>query len=68
MKEKNIYKIGEKLGITETEIKETIKRNRNKIIAGIFVVLAMAFGGIDVYQPLHRPASINDFDFFMRFF
>jgi len=68
MKEKNLYKIGEKLGITETEIKATLKRNRNKIIAGAFIVLAIVFGGINAYQPLRRPISINDFDFFMRFF
>jgi hypothetical protein len=68
MKEKSIYKIGERLGITTAEIKIIMKRNRNKIIAGMFFILALLFLGNNAYQPLHRPASINDFDFFMRFF
>lgn len=68
MKERKLYKIGEKLGITEIEVKATLKRNRNKIIAGAFIVLALAFSGLNAYQPLRRPISINDFDFFMRFF
>lgn len=68
MKEKTIYKIGEKLGITEGEIKATLKKHRNIIIAGVFYVLALAFLGNNAYQPIRRPMSINDFDFFMRFF
>jgi len=68
MKEKDIYKIGERLGITAMDIQTILKRNRNKIIAGVIFVLALFFLGNDAYQPLRRPASINDFDFFMRFF
>ncbi len=69
MKGKNIYKIGERLGITETEIKTTLKRNRNKIIAGIFVFLALVFVGNNAFQPLHYiSVSMKDFGFFMRFF
>ena len=68
MKKENIYKIGGKLGITEGEIKATLNKHRNIIIAGVFYVLALAYLGIDAYQPVRRPMSINDFDFFMRFF
>ena len=68
MKEQTLYKIGEKLGITQKEIKLTLKKHRNIIIAGFFYVLAIAFLGNNAYQPLRRPMSINDFDFFMRFF
>jgi hypothetical protein len=69
MKEKNLYKIGEKLGITETEIKTTLNKNRNKIIAAAFVVLALVFVGNNGFQPLHYISiSIKDFGFFMRFF
>ncbi len=68
MKEKNIYKIGERLGITALDIQTILKRNRNKIIAGVIFVLALVILGNNAYQPLRRPASINDFDFFMRFF
>lgn len=69
MKERNLYKIGEKLGITETEIKATLNRNRNKIIAGAFAVLALVFVGSNAFQPLHYiSVSIKDFGFFMRFF
>jgi len=69
MKENKIYKIGEKLGITETEIKATLRRNRNRIIAGAFVVLALVFVGNNAFQPLHYiSVSMKDFGFFMRFF
>ena len=68
MKEISIYKIGEKLGITTADIKTTLIRNKTRIIAGIFVGLALFILGNNAYQPLRRPTSINDFDFFMRFF
>jgi hypothetical protein len=69
MKEKKIYKIGKKLGITETEIKATLRKNRNKIITGTFIALALIFVGNNAFQPLHYiSVSIKDFGFFLRLF
>jgi len=68
MKEKQLYKIGQKLGISQTEIKSVIKKNKNKILFGVVVVFAAIFLG-NFYQPYHYGVvSVKDFDFFTRFF
>ena len=69
MKEKNLYRIGEKLGITETEIKATMKRNRNKIIAGALVIIASIAVGNNYFLGMHYGAiSIKDLNLLSRFF
>jgi hypothetical protein len=69
MKEETMYEIGEKLGITQTEIKATLKRNRYKIIARALVVVVSFLAGNYYFLGMHYiGVSIKDFDLFMRFF
>lgn len=69
MKKEKIYDIGQTLGLSKTEVKAAINRNRNKIFAGFAIGLAFVLRINTGYQPLHYIApSIKDFDFFMRFF
>ena len=69
MKEKNLYKIGEKLGITESEIKAAIKRNRNKILAGVLVIIAAIVVGNNNFLGMHYAGiSIKDINLLYRFF
>lgn len=69
MKENNIYKIGEKLGITEIEIKATLKKNRNKIITGALIIIAAIVASNNYFLGMHYGGvSIKDFDLFNRFF
>ena len=67
-KEKQLCKIGNKLGISETEIKATLLRNRNKIVAGLIIGVATVIMGRIWFEPLHyTAASLEDFDFWTRF-
>ena len=69
MKEKNLYGIGEKLGITEIEIKATMKRNRNKIIAGALLIIASIVIGNNYFLGMHYAGiSIKDINLISRFF
>ena len=69
MKEKNLYRIGEKLGITETEIKATMKRNEIKIIVGALVIIASIVVGNNYFLGMHYGGiSINDLNLLSRFF
>ena len=69
MKKDKIYEIGQTLGLSKSEVKAAINRNRNKILAGFVVGLAFVLRLNMGYQPLHYIApSIKDFDFFMRYF
>jgi hypothetical protein len=69
MKEKNLYKIGEKLGITEAEIKTTLKRNRKKIIAGALVIITAIVIGNSYFLGMHYAGiSIKDLNLLSRFF
>ena len=69
MKKDKIYEIGQTLGLSKSEVKAAINRNRNKILAGVVIGLAFVLRLNMGYQPLHYIApSIKDFDFFMRYF
>jgi hypothetical protein len=69
MKKDKIYEIGQTLGLSKTDVKAAINKNRNKILAGLVVGLAFVLRLNMGYQPLHYIApSIKDFDFFMRYF
>jgi len=69
MKEKQVYKIGKTLGISETDVKAALVKNKNKIIAGLIIgVFAIATNKV-WFEPMHYgAASIADFDFLTRFF
>lgn len=67
MKKNKIYELGKKLGIPKIETKAALLKNRNKIVTGVVIVIAMIIGKI-WFQPLHYTgASIEDFEFFTRF-
>ena len=69
MKKEKIYELGKRLGLSKTDVKAAINKNRNKIIAGVILAAASIFTISNGYQPLHYLApSTKDFDFFMRFF
>lgn len=67
-KEKQLYKIGKTLGISETDVKAALLKNRNVIAAGIIIGVASMLMGKIWFEPLHyTAASIGDFDFLTRF-
>jgi hypothetical protein len=68
MKENKIYELGKTLGISETDAKAALLKNRNKIIAGIVIGIATIMTGKVWFEPLHyTAASIGDFEFLTRF-
>ena len=68
MKKEKMYKIGKKLGISETDVKAALKKNRNVIAAGIIIAVAAIFTNRIWFEPLHYiSGSVADFDFFTRF-
>jgi len=68
MKENKIYELGKTLGISETDAKAALLKNRNKIIAGIVIGIATIMMGKIWFEPLHyTAASIGDFEFLTRF-
>jgi hypothetical protein len=67
MKENKIYELGKTLGISETDAKAALLKNRNKIVAGVVIGIAIIMGKM-WFQPLHYTgASIMDFEFLTRF-
>ena len=68
-KEKQIYKIGKTLGISETDVKSALLKNRNIIALCIVIGVATIFSNRFLFEPLHyTAASIRDFGFLVRFF
>ena len=68
-KEKQLYKIGKTLGISETEVKAALLKNRNILAVGIVIGVATLFLNRFWFEPLHyTAASIRDFGFLVRFF
>ncbi len=66
---REIYEIGKTLGLSETDIKMTFLKNRDKILIGIIVGFASLMFNRVWFEPLHYTIiSITDFDFFSRFF
>ena len=39
MKKEKIYELGKRLGLSKTDVKAAINKNRNKIIAGVILPL-----------------------------
>ena len=69
MKKEKIYEIGKKLGISKSDAKAALQKNRNKIIAGLIIGIAAIMTNRVWFEPLHyNGGSIMDFDFFTRFF
>jgi len=69
MKENKIYELGKTLGISETDVKAALQKNRNKIIAGLIIGIAVIMLNRVWFEPLHYTVvSKMDFDFFTRFF
>jgi len=69
MKKEKMYKIGKKLGISKSDAKKAIQKNRNKIMASIIIGVAAVMVNKIWFEPLHYiSGSIVDFDFFTRFF
>jgi len=69
MKKEKIYNIGKTLGISENEIQKTLKRNKNRILSGFLVAgMALIIGNRYFLGNHYVGASIQDFDFLMRFF
>lgn len=67
MKKNKIYELGKKLGISETDAKAALLKNRNKIVVSIVISIAIMMGKM-WFQPLHyNGASIEDFEFLTRF-
>ena len=68
MKKEKINQIGKKLGISETDIKAALKKNRNKIAVGVIIVAAALMTNRIWFEPLHyNGSSIMDLNFFTRF-
>lgn len=69
MKKNKIYELGKMLGISEKNAKAALQKNRNKIIAGIIIGIAVIMFNKVWFEPLHYTVvSKMDFDFFTRFF
>ena len=69
MKKEKIYEIGKKLGISESDTKAALLKNRNKIMASLIIGVAAIILSKVWFEPLHYTvASVSDFDFFTRFF
>lgn len=69
MKKEKIYEIGKTLGISKSDAKAALQRNRNKIFALFFIGIATLMFNRVWFEPLHYTvASKMDFDFFTRFF
>lgn len=64
--EKNIYEIGQRIGIAKSEIKDTLKRRRKTIITGALIIVALAFIGNVAYLGTHY-GGISIEDFLSRF-
>jgi hypothetical protein len=68
MKENKIYELGKTLGISETDVKAALLKNRNKIIAAVVIGITTVMTGKIWFEPLHyTAASIGDFEFLTRF-
>lgn len=69
MKKEKMYEIGKKLGISKSDAKAALQKNRNKIIACLIIGVAAVMMQRVWFEPLHyNGGSIVDFDFFTRFF
>jgi hypothetical protein len=68
MKKEKIFEIGKKLGLSKTDTKAAILKNRNKIITGLIVGIAAIITNRIWFEPLHYiGGSILDFSFLTRF-
>lgn len=69
MKKEKVYEIGKTLGLSKSEAKAALQKNRNKIIAGLVIGIAAVMLNRVWFEPLHYTVvSKMDFDFFTRFF
>ena len=69
MKKEKIYELGKTLGISKSDAKAALLKNRNKIIAGLMIGIAAILLNRIWFEPLHYTVvSKMDFDFFTRFF
>lgn len=67
MKKNKIYELGKMLGISNTDARAALLKNRSKIVASIVIGIAIMIGKM-WFQPLHYTgASIEDFVFLTRF-
>jgi len=68
MKKEKVYEIGKKLGISKSDAKAALLKNRNKIIAVLIIGIAAVMTNRIWFEPLHyNGGSIIDFGFFTRF-
>jgi hypothetical protein len=68
MKKENIYEIGKKLGISKSDTKAALLKNRNKIITLIMLGIAAIMTNGIWFEPLHYTGgSITDFGILTRF-
>ena len=68
MKNEKLYEIGKKLGISKSDARAAIIKNRNKIITGLVLIFAAIMINRIWFEPLHYTvASIKDFNFLTRF-
>ena len=68
MEKEKIYEIGKKLGISTSDVKIALIKNRNKIMTSIVLVIASILINRIWFEPLHYTvASIKDFNFLTRF-
>jgi hypothetical protein len=68
MKNEKVFEIGKKLGISKSDVRAAIIKNRHKIITGLILIFAAIMVNKIWFEPLHYTvASIKDFNFFTRF-
>lgn len=69
MKKEKIYEIGKRLGISESDAKAALLKNRNKIVAGLIIGISAIMLNRIWLEPLHYyVASQMDFGILTRFF
>jgi hypothetical protein len=60
--EKNVYDIGQKIGIEKNDIKNMFQKQKKKIITGAIIVVALAFASNIYYLGTHYGGiSLEDF-------
>jgi len=63
----SINEISQKLGLTKSEIRHTLKRNKRIIVAGALVVVALALiGNLYHLGVMYGGISLRDFKFLSR--
>ena len=64
---KNIYRIGQSLGITKKEISNTIKKRKKLVIAATIAIGAITAATVAYLGTHYGGVSIEDFEIFKRF-